>query len=170
MDFVIWIFIFMTNIIGGFTDELGDLAKSIGSEVAKLPGDMVGSALESMGMKGMKAGTTRAVQPQPGQPESAMAKMDKMTDVRQKQAHARFVLAEMAGNIDLYGSARAQKREPSIRERLEAEEQQKKDMEKEQKMYAQASALNQPSSKAKRGDPYAAKRSQRKAEQKVTSD
>lgn len=125
---------------GQIISELGSIAKDVGKQAVQVPKDIAGKALESLGASTKK----------PAGDDSAFAKIGREKDLRMKQKIARKALEELAS-----GSL-AKPREPSIWERLQQEQEQKKHMQQQQ-----ASAANQslPASVSKRpvGDLYGTK-------------
>jgi hypothetical protein len=140
---------------GGIIGELGELGKKIGGEVAKVPGDIIGQALESVGAstggkktQGQK--TTATQSNDNGATKSAWDQIDAATDKKIKRQMARRALEDL-----LAGAGKKQK-EPSIWERLQMEADQKKKEDKAQKAAA-SQQLQTPTSKRPRGDLYGAK-------------
>jgi len=138
------------NLGGQIIGELGEIGKKVGGEVAKVPKDIAGSALESMGVS---SGTTRGQVPlvpaRPGGEASAWETIDREKDQKVKRAIARKALEELAGH-------RLKRKEPSIWERLQQEQEQKK----QHAQIVRAAADQQlPAATAKRprGDLYGAK-------------
>jgi len=137
-------------IIGSFED----IGKNVVSETAKLPGDMVGSILESLGAGSTKSGKTNQTNSDDASevqrdPNSALTKMEKTSDQKTKQSIARAALQELAkGNT---------KTEPTIYDEKQKEIAQNKDIEKRQKELAAKQSLPQMSSKRRRGDLYGIK-------------
>lgn len=140
---------------GGIIGELGELGKKIGGEVAKVPGDIAGKALESLGTSGAKktqAGTT-ATPAEGTKGNSAWAQIDTQTDQKIKRQMARRALE------DFLGGTGKRKKEPSIWERLQMENDQKKKEDTANKVVA-AQQVQMPTSKRPRGDLYGAKAKQ----------
>src|SRR3989338_8772328 len=96
------------NIPGQIISELGQIAKDVGRQTAKIPGDIAGKALESLGASSKKSGAT------------AWDQIGVEKDQKVRRAIARKALE------DLIGGAAAKPREPSIWERLQMEQEQKK--------------------------------------------
>ena len=115
------------SMIGAFTDELGDLGKQIVRETVKVPKDIAGKALESLGTSG-------------GQKQKQQTATT--TD-------ARAALAEIAG-------IKPKQKEPTVWEKIQAEAEQKKELGKQQQQTA-AQALPAVKSKRPRGDLYGMK-------------
>lgn len=140
---------------GGIISELGELGKKIGSEAAKVPGDIAGKALESLGTSGGKK--TQAATPQTSgegaKGNSAWDKIDAETDRKIKRQMARRALEDLSA-----GTGKKQK-EPSIWERLQMENEQKKKEDTATKVAA-AQQLQMPTSKRPRGDLYGTKAKQ----------
>ncbi len=129
------------SMIGAFTDELGDLGKQIVRETVKVPKDIAGKALESLGTSGgqkqkqQTVATADAPKKEPGEPQI-------------KASIARAALAEIAG-------IKPKQKEPTVWEKIQAEAEQKKELGKQQQTAAQA--LPAVKSKRPRGDLYGMK-------------
>ena len=138
------------NIIG----ELSELGKQIGTEAAKVPTDLTGKALESLGMssgkKGQQASAANTSHPQHEQSgtPTAWQSIDNEQDVQIRKSIARAALEELI-------HPKPKQREPSIWERIQMEEKQKKEM--SAKQAASQSNLPMPSGKKARGDLYGVK-------------
>lgn len=119
-------------ILGSFED----IGEEIKQEVTKLPGDILGQALESVGLnmggkkQGQKANTPSAVQ----DPNSAWQQIDQQKDEQTKKEIARAALAELT-------QPKHQAQEPSEYDKRIQEEEQKKQIEAEKKKQAQPVAL-----------------------------
>ena len=139
------------TIIGAFTDELGELGKNIIREAVAVPKDVVGKAMESLGVSSGKkpqqqtnAGNTkdsRNVEQKPFDPIKAAK------DQQAKQAVARAALAQLAGGGQ-------KQKEPTVWERQVQEAEQKKELAKQQQKQATIQQLPAIQSKRKRGDLY----------------
>lgn len=138
------------NIPGQIISELGSIAKDVGKQTAKLPGEIAGKALESLGSTSKKPGSTGAAWEQIG--------VEK--DRKVKQSLARKALEELAG-----GKV-TKPREPSIWERLQMEAEQKKNVQQQQQVAAAASQLPQTGSKRPAGDLFGIKAKKTVAENK----
>lgn len=140
---------------GQIISELGQIAKDVGKQTAQIPKDIAGKALESLGASGTKTpgGTVKVQTNSPDMaPKTAWDKIAVEKDQKVKQAIARRALEELAG-----GQIQ-KKREPSIWERLQAEQEQKKQMMSQQTGPGGMSApLQKSSSKRPVGDLYGAK-------------
>lgn len=138
------------SIIGAMTEELGELGKQIVSETVQAPKDIAGKALESVGLSsgGKKQGQTAKPMSSAAEPGS-QAEADQRHSQELKKAIARQALAELAG-----GKKRS---EPGVWERIQKEEEQKKEAKKQQKAQAAKTNLPQVSSKRKRGDLFGMK-------------
>jgi hypothetical protein len=140
------------QIIGSFED----IGKSVFEEAAKVPVDITGKALESLGVSGGKKVTAQAAAPKsaPAGSESVKTpdgwdKIDGQKDLQIKQAVARSALMAL--------SDRGKPKEMSVWERLQKEAEQKKDQEKIQEAVASKSQIPQTGSKRSRGDLYGMK-------------
>jgi len=121
------------QIIGSFED----IGKDIAREAAKVPTDVVGKALESLGTSSQK--------PQKGNAMPAPAKEP------EKPVPPRQWLALLAGKTK-------QQKEPTVQERLEKEKQEKNEKEQKQVATAQQMAPIAPvPTKPKRGNLYGIK-------------
>jgi hypothetical protein len=129
------------QIIGSFED----IGKDIASEVAKVPTEIAGKALESLGTSTQKSPTTPTP---PKKPEGALGQLDQTKDQKTKRLIAREALAQLAGN--------QKPKEPTVAERLEHEQEEKKESAKKQQVM-QMAPLPAVSTKAKRGNLYAIK-------------
>ncbi len=140
------------TIIGSFTDELGELGKQIVRETVKVPKDIAGKALESLGTSSgqktqQQAGSaTDVTKKEPG----ALDQLGVAKDQKIKQAIARTALAELAG-------VKPKQKEPSVWEKIQAEAEQKKELAKQQQSQAAAQQLPAVKSKRPRGDLYGLK-------------
>lgn len=131
------------TIIGAFTDELGDLGKQIVRETVKVPKDIAGKALESLGASsGQK-------QKQQTPPSVDTAKKE-LSEQKIKASVAREALAQLAG-------AKPKQKEPSVWEKIQAEAEQKKELSKQQQQAVAAQQLPQMKAKRPRGDLYGLK-------------
>lgn len=134
------------QIIGSFED----IGKDIVRETGKVPTEIIGKALESLGtssQKGQKGNPTpQGKVEEPKQPEKTLP--------------PRQWLAELAGNAK-------KQNEPTVQERLEKEKQDKNEKETKQAAVAQKMApLPQMSQKAKPGNLYGIKQKQTATENK----
>jgi hypothetical protein len=128
------------QIIGSFED----IGKDITRETVKVPGDVVGKALESLGTSSQK--------PQKGNAMPAPAKEP------ERPVLPRQWLAELAVK-----SKKPQ--EPTVQERLEEDKQKKNEKETKQAVVAQKMApLPYMSQKAKSGDLYGVKQKKTQVE------
>lgn len=145
------------TIIGSFTDELGELGKQIVRETVKVPKDIAGKALESLGASsGTKQGQRNPPaggQVQQDQKTGEKGPLDQLGAVKEqqaKQAIARAALAQLAG-------VTPKQKEPSVWEKIQAEAEQKKELSKQQQQQTAARALPIIKSKRPRGDLYGLK-------------
>jgi len=146
----------MPDSVGGqIISELGQLAKDVGKQTAKVPVDIAGKALESLGTssaKGQQSATIPKTSGE-GKPKNAWEAIDLEKDEKIKRQMARKALEDL-----LSGAARRPK-EPSIWERLQMEQDQKK-KEAQAQQAAAAQQLPVPASKRPRGDLYGTKAKQ----------
>jgi hypothetical protein len=141
----------MGNIPGQIIGELSEIGKQVGGEVAQIPKDIAGIAMESLGAKGSSKTQSQA---QPGKPNTAWEQIDVEQDKNIKRQMARRALEELTK-----GAARRPK-EPSIWERLQMEADEKKKQEVQAQQTAAKQQLSTPTSKRPRGDLYGAKAKQ----------
>lgn len=130
------------NVPGQIISELGHIAKDVGKQAMQIPKDIAGKALESLGAS---SGNKPAVND-----NTAWAQIGREKDQKVKQSIARKALEELAGGKI------TRPREPSIWERLQQEQEQKKHM---QQQSAPGAMAPLPISSGKRpvGDLYGAK-------------
>lgn len=129
------------NVPGQIISELGQIAKDVGKQAVQIPKDIAGKALESLGAT---SGKTSAGD------NTAWSQIGREKDQKVKQSIARKALEELAGGKI------TRPREPSIWERLQQEQEQKKHM---QQQSAPGAMTPLPTSSSKRpvGDLYGAK-------------
>ena len=135
----------MADTIGGqIISELGEIGKKVGSEVVKVPKDIAGNALESMGAS---AGKTQGAAQAGKKPDTAWEKIAVEKNIQVKRQLARRALEEISKG------AAVRPKEPSIWERLQMEQDQKKENTAAQKQAA-SGVLQMPAGKRKRGDLF----------------
>lgn len=144
------------TIIGQITEELGELGKQVGRESAKVPKDIAGKALESLGGssgKKTQSGATIAgsADTAKGAEKTPLDQFAETADEKIKKAIARAALEEIAG---IY---KKKQREPSVWEKIQMEAEQKKQLAAQQKQQTAKMQLPKFGSKRPRGDPYAIK-------------
>lgn len=131
------------TMLGAFTDELGDLGKNIVREAVAVPKDVVGTALESLGVtSGQKQKQQTTATPDATKKEPGEQKI--------KTSIARAALQELAG-------VKPKQKEPTVWEKIQAEAEQKKELAKQQQKQASTQQLPAIQSKRKRGDLYGMK-------------
>ena len=143
----------MGTLPGQILSELGEIAKQTGTEAAKVPSDVVGSALESLGGSS-NTGQTRVSksQPETHNPETPREKTPLETfqltqDETLKRTIAREALKQLAGR---YGGQPG----PTVQERLAAAAQEEEEKKLEQiATAAQMAPLTAPRGK-RRGDLF----------------
>ena len=152
----------MANVARQIIGSFEDIGKDVVREVAKVPADIAGKALESLGAKSGPTGQT-SVQPgvgdkgiegvvSGGQQKNTNTPLDKIgqtSDVQVKQVIARAALSQLAGHPQT-------QKEPSVWEKLQQEDVQKQEAKKQQAK-AGMSALPIMSAKPKRGNLYGMK-------------
>jgi hypothetical protein len=136
------------NVASQIIGELGEIGKKVGGEVARVPIDITGKALESLGAKSGK-GVQGKTANLPNEP-TALDQIDREQDRKIKRSFARKALQDWAG-----GGARAKKQ--SIWEQLQQEQEQKKQEAFFQAQAARTSQLPQASAKRPIGDLYGTK-------------
>lgn len=146
------------QIIGSFED----IGKDIVREAIKVPKDIAGKALESLGTS---SGKTQGQQtPQTGTAdkpkEGPLAELDQTKDKHIKETIARSALEQLAGG-------KPKQKEPSVWEKLQMEVEQKKQAATQQQSQAAASLLPQSAAKRPRGDLFGTKAKQTSAERKA---
>ncbi len=138
------------QIIGSFED----LGKQVGSEVIKAPADIAGKALESLGTSSgkkqqgqqiplEKSTETGDVKPTP------LDQLDQTKDQKTRQAIAHAALQYLA--------EKKQQKAPSVWEKIQKEEGQKKEQAQKQAAQAAFTAPVSTPSKPKRGNLYGIK-------------
>ena len=140
--------------LGAFTDELGDLGKNIVREAVAVPKDIVGKAMESLGVS---SGKKPQQQTNSGNPKDSrnldkgpVDQLNAAKDQQAKQAVARAALAQLAGGTQ-------RQKEPTVWEKAQQEAEQKKELAKQQQKQATTQQLPVIQSKRKRGDLYGMK-------------
>ncbi|OGG34677.1 hypothetical protein A2363_04035 [Candidatus Gottesmanbacteria bacterium RIFOXYB1_FULL_47_11] len=124
------------QIIGSFED----IGKDIARETGKVPGEVIGKALESLGTSSQKS----------QQGNSVTSPNRETPKPPEKKLPPREWLAELAG--------KNKQQEPTVQERLEREKQEKNEKEARQAAVAKRMApIVTGSSKAKRGNLYGIK-------------
>lgn len=151
----------MGNLSGQILGEIGEIGKSVGSEVVKLPGEIAGKALESLGTSGNQKSqgnqqvTRVAVGEGSHQPADTWEKIDSAGTSSEKQQLARAALSALL--------KRSQPKKKSVWEILQDEKADKDEQERIGKQAAAANSLPQ-TSKPKRGDLYGMKAKKASAE------
>lgn len=143
----------MANVAKQIIGSFEDIGKDIAREAVKVPKDIVGKALESLGtssqkgQKGNPMGAQSKVKPH----EGALGELEQTKDVKVKQQIAREALAQIAGNPK-------KQKEPTVAEIHEKEKQEKNEKEAKQNATAQKMApIASGGSKPKRGNLYGVK-------------
>lgn len=144
------------SILGQIGESFETIAKDVAEEVKQVPKDMVGSALESVGLStggkknpkqaasAVQPGAEGAPQPPPGPSEEV------------KRAIARAALEELSGK-------KPTQKQETVWEKLQKEEEQKKEQKKQRAQAAKAQ-LPAAAPKRKRGDLYGMKAKKTAAE------
>lgn len=151
---------------GSILNQIGESFEQIGKDVARetvqAPKDLVGTALESLGVSSgsKKPKQSASATQQPGQEGAGPETVPSSGPSEEvKRAIARAALEELSG--------KSRPKELSVWEKLQKEEEQKKEMEKKQKEQAAKQALPQGTSKRPRGDLYGKKAKQTNMENKA---
>lgn len=147
------------NILGQIGESFETIAQDIAGEVKQAPKDMVGSALESVGLSTGGKKNPKRPQPAGGSGESGEEGMPTASaepSEEVKRAIARAALEELSGK-------KPREKEQSVWEKLQQEEQQKKEMEKKRKEQSRQ-ALPKSVAKRPRGDLYGVKAKKTAAE------
>ncbi len=138
------------SILGQITEEFEQIGKQVVSEAAKVPKDVAGKALESLGASsGKKAGTsnTQNIQGGASGEKTPLQQLNEANEQQFKKSIARAALEQIAG-------VRSKPKEPTVWEKMQMEAEQKKKMAAKQAQQAQSQLLPQMTSKRKRGDLY----------------
>jgi hypothetical protein len=146
----------MAGVIKQVIDSFEDIGKDVVQEVAKVPTEIAGKALESLGASSQKP---KQQGNQTAQPQGALQQIEQTSDQKIKRAIARDALAQLAGN--------QKQKEPTVQERIAQEEAAKKEALKKQQA-TQMAPLAAVSSKPKRGNLYAKKQKSTAVENKAS--
>ena len=130
------------SIIGQITEEFEKLGEKVVKETVKAPKDIAGKALESLGTSGGQKGQTQT------QSSGPLSTFEKTNDQAVKKAIARAALEELSGR-------KPEAKEPSVRERLELEDKQKKEMEAKKAEAVKKAELPVMTQKPRKGNLYA---------------
>lgn len=148
------------QIIGSFED----IGKDIVRETVKMPGDIAGMALESLGSSttpGKRQQSSSAGKPENKKTDSVWEQIHGQSDKRAKERMAREALKYLASGKN------KKPKEPTIWERIQMEAEQRKNQVSQQKTAA-SSQLTSPKGKRKRGDLYGAHAKQAATEKKAS--
>jgi hypothetical protein len=137
------------SIIGAITDEFEQVGKQVVSEVVKIPKDITGTALESLGLSSGKKKQNQKMQTNTTEPKTQEEANKIQQDEQTKKIIARKALEEIAG-------IKPKQKEQTVWEKIQEEEQQKKEA-KKQKQAQAAQALKPAKAKRARGDLYGMK-------------
>ncbi len=148
------------QIIGSFED----IGKDIVREVASVPKDVVGKALESLGTSSGPRKTTQVttVSEKKSDPNSPLESFGKAGTTKEKKLIARSALEYLAS------SRNAQGKEKTVWEKQQEEDQRKKEQIALQQQAARTQTLQPMSSKKKPGDLYGAHAKKTATENKNT--
>lgn len=128
------------SILGQITEEFEKLGEHVARETVQAPKDIAGKALESLGTTSGKQQKTS-------------------TQTVIKNATARAALEELAGR-------KPKPKEPTVAERLEMEDKQKKEMEAKKQVQVVKMKLPDTGAARPKGDLFAVKAKQSAAERK----
>ena len=140
------------QIIGSFED----IGKDIVREVTNVPNDIAGKALESLGTASNKQQGQQSTTSQTAEPQGALKELDSTKDNKVKEAIARAALEQFAG--------KAKSKEPSVWERQQQEDKEKKDVAARQAAARKLAAPVATPSKRPKGDLYGMKAKRASAE------
>lgn len=140
------------GIPGQVFEQIGEIGKQVVQEAAKVPADITGKAIESLGASsGKKPQGQSGTQGSAARPtEGAVGELETAKDEQTKKAIARAALSEIAG-------VKPKEKEPSVWERLQMEEKQKAEQAKKQQEVQARQQMPAGSSKRRRGDLYGMK-------------
>lgn len=133
-----------SGIAGQIIGSFEDLGKDIARETVKAPVEIVGIALEGGSSQKAQSGNPPATAKPGAKENTPMDEIAKSKDERTRRSMARRGLEYLA--------AKPVQKEPSVREKIEQEEEQKKKMAEAQKIESRKQQLPKMSSRAKRGD------------------
>lgn len=135
------------GMIGQMMDSFEQIGQDVARETVQAPKDMVGKALESIGVSSGKKKTQQQTQQTSQEAGTQPEAPSNGPSEEVKRAIARAALEEISGK-------RPKQQEESVWERMKKEEEQKKQMEKQRREAEKKASLPQVSSKRKRGDLY----------------
>ncbi len=155
----------MAGIPGQILEELDEIGKQIGTEATKVPKDITGKALESLGMSTSQKGTSQTTQTKMGvgeasKQDSPLTQLDQTKDLSVKRKMARTALSYIAG-------VKPKPKEPTVREKLEKEEKEKETFAKQQVAAAARDEVPKTGSAHPRGDLYGIKAKQQATEMRA---
>jgi len=131
------------QIIGSFED----IGKDIVRETSKVPSDILGKVIESIGTSSQSSSRTSAsALPGDRKPDSAASALDQAPDQQAKKAIARRALEELA--------KKSTQKEPTIWEKIQQEAKEKKDAQEYQRKKQSLDSLPVIKGAKKRGDLF----------------
>lgn len=149
------------SIIGQLSEELAEIGKQVARESAKVPKDIAGKAMESLGVSsGTKQGQTQVSTLSQPSEIGPLQELAESKDESAKRSIARSALEQIAG---IY---KKKEKEPTAWERIQMETEQKKQLTVLQQAQVTASQLPQITPKRPRGDFWGVKAKQTSAERK----
>lgn len=142
----------MPTVPGQIFETLGELGKTVATETGKVPAEIAGKALESLGAAKSGQGTQTVKTPaatEASRIPDEWDSIDKVEDAKVKQAVARAALSALI--------RRAKQSEPSVWERTQKEAEEEKAKKIALAAKAAQEVLPQTSQKRPRGDLYGIK-------------
>ena len=148
------------GMLGDMMDSFEQIGQDVARETVQAPKDIVGKALESVGVSsGKKKPVQQTTRMGPDGNPITNEQPNNEPSQEVKRAIARSALEEISG-------IHPKQKEESVWERMKKEEEQKKEMEKQRKEAEKKASLPQVSSKRKRGDLYGKKAKKTQMENK----
>jgi len=142
------------SILGQIGESFEQIGKDVAHETVQAPKDVVGTALESLGIssgnKNPKQQQATAKRDESSGQEGAASQPNQGQSEELKRVIARAALEELSGK-------KPKQKEPTVWEKIQQEEEQKKQLEKKRKEEAAKQALPKAASKRPRGDLYGVK-------------
>lgn len=140
------------QVIGSFES----IGKDVAKQTASVPKDIAGKALESLGVSGgQKTGQTANQIKLAEEKAGPMTELDQTEDKQARRAIARRALEYLAAKRPT---------EPGVRERLEKEEEKKREAQKQQDTFIKKTVLRPTPSARPKGDLFGLKAKKNSAE------
>ena len=149
----------MSSIPGQIFESIEELGKAVATETVKVPKEIAGKALESLGTSQSQGGKSQQTSAQPSEKsrtQDAWDTFDQAGDTKVKKAIAREALAALL--------RRSPQKESSVWERAQKEAEDAKKIESAKKGHISSQVLPQTSQKRPRGDLYGIKTKRAAAE------